>query len=809
MSGYLETVLHTEQLLSEYFIIEGNILSTRTADLYRALDKSRGTHVSLWVMRRPFAPNSPAVRAYISRLSTIQRIEPPVSTVLSYGVDAAGVGFCVFPNLNGFPITTGNIEAAEAERRLTSAAKLIDKLHSNDIVCGDICGNSFWVERTGEIRFIGVMGGSDREFVGDALLPPRDSLNYLAPEQVAGQQPNFATDVFAIGVLGYHLLTSKYPFALPDGTTENGSLIAPLYGEIEPVSRLQVNAPMWADKVFSQALCMLPADRYASAGAVVNAISQIRESAYAAERTPVRLHHEGRLVKKGETLPKVQPAAKKEARAAAPRDTSKLLIKATLVIVAVFMLSFLVFRELLGKRDSQPLVELPDSVRKDSNLGTIVEEISRDGNSAEKEKYYRDLVASDDPLSHDILIQAARGTSDDKERARVEMALLDRGRRLGLRRSVEVVRPWLRSVRGSNLPDSYEATLRALDVTLPMEARNASLRQAYANNPRVILRLTAALGLDTGKFGEYQQVLAQLVGDATGEDLSARSLPAIVLYSTELVASFGDDIIQRKEEIPDHDVPWLLNVLSKRNDIYVRPIASLAVERKLLPPVKQQYLSFIRDREDLPTDILNTLVKAAAGVVAGEDVAPLGSWLDRSAEDILILILGDQFELPVKLEAFDILAGKNFTREPTSTLVKWVRAKYWDDRSKFIEPIGVLSNLPLYSDEEIIAAVASFEPYMKNPVILDSLVSTDEPLLVKTIIEKYPSKIGLGKRILLLGHPDKRMRMLAIKSLTGLNDVAGLKIILDHFEAEKDPEVKQAYRDNFWVVREREEKMRR
>src|SRR5690606_2652707 len=124
-------------------------------------------------------------------------ISPKVTEMIAYGVDAEGTGFAVFPPLDGHPLTGGNVELSESERRFVAAVKLVDALHQNDLVCGDLCESSFWLGRNGEVRFFGVMGVPVGQHGAEAN-PPVGTLPYLAPELIhGGAAPNKACDVFA------------------------------------------------------------------------------------------------------------------------------------------------------------------------------------------------------------------------------------------------------------------------------------------------------------------------------------------------------------------------------------------------------------------------------------------------------------------------------------------------------------------------------------------------------------------------------------------------------------------------------------
>jgi serine/threonine protein kinase len=814
MQSEIETLLHTEEQISAYFDLESKISSTHNADLFKARDRSRGAHMLLWIGRQPLPLNSPAVRSFLKRMSAIKRLDPPVTSLESFGVDSAGLPFCIFPTFDGYAITTGNAEGSEAERRFISCLKLVDRLHAQGLVCGDLCGNSFWVDRRGEVRFIGVLGAVETDALGQKNLPLEEVVQYISPEQNNNGKIDARSDVFALGVLAYKLFSQNYPFDLDRlRQSSEDSKTSEIYA-YNPLNQVMNNPPAWGDQIVSTCLLLDPKDRYSSAGSILSAVYQIRENISASEKTPAKTGRETRPINRSDSkLLKVSKPINtsqvvEEESDKKTNSQSRLFIKAGIVVLTVFVLSFLMFKELFiatNKNESnlESALEFHGQAIKDTGITMPVGDSK--GSGSEKAEYYSKMVMSDDPIYHAVLIKAAQDAQLDEDRMQAETAILDRARRLGLRRSVEVVKPWLRTIKTGALPAGYEPTLRALDKTLPAEARDSALRQAYAGNPRVIMRLTAALALDTDDYEKYQKVLAQLVGDASnGEDLSSRSLLSLLLYHTDLASIFGDDAVQRKEKIPDSDVVWLLSILAQRNDIQVRAIASLAVDRKLLSPIREYFISSIRDREDLPLDILNALVKASTGTLKKEDMSSFGNWYDRHCEGILLAIAADAPDQETRLEAFEIVSAKSFILEPATTLINWIRNNAWDKRTEFAQSIGVLSHMEFYDFEQILKSVSVFEPYLKDQTVMAALLDNKQPQIVKALLQKYMKHVGLGRRLALLEYPDKEVKMMAIASLKSMNDVFGLKIILDHYAKEKDPEIKKLYQETFEVIAEKE-----
>lgn len=741
--------LHTDGAVGDYFVIEGHIMSTRSSDAYKAIDKSRGASVCLWILRHPLARNSDAVLRFLTRLTSIKEMTPPVTDMLSFGVDSAGMAFSVFNGLDGHVIDGGNIETAEGERRFTSALRIMGKLHSNGIVCGDLCNASFWVDRSGDVRFVGAMGSFDAEAAATAMVPPLETLHYVAPEQRTGGGLEPATDVFALGVLGYRLLTKRFPLEGPPGSHLGEFDL----GKVKPISSFMNVPPVWAEEVVFKCLDPRPENRYQSADEVMHAISEIRQRVFAEEKAPVRSRRDPLLVKKEKeaetgvvrSSASITPAKSQTEPAADANETDAVLstrvkVMGGLLIVALCALVAVQQLRRNGPRGGDHKLQQELSVHRsvvgNEQLRQAIDVISEPEVAlSERATELEKIVNSDDPLAHDILVKSAKDAKSAQLRALSEKSIIDRARRLGLVRSAEQVRQWLRTLRQGEMPPSYEAVLQSLDVTLPGEAHNSYLRQAYATNPTMVLRLAAALALDSNKLPDYQAVLAQLIGDAMKfDDAKSHSTLGLILSNPELSVVFGDDVIQRREQIPDDDVLWLLKILANRGDINVRPIASAAVERGILSPLRGTYLSVIRDRGDLPPDVLNSLIRASAGILRVEDIGPLGRWYDVQSEKILLAILADSNDPAVLTEAFDTLSGKSLSSEPGASLVEWVRANNWEKRAEFAHAVGLLSNIDILPPDQIVASLSSFDKFLGDTRVMNTLLETKNSAIVKAQI---------------------------------------------------------------------------
>jgi serine/threonine-protein kinase len=98
---------------------------------------------------------------------------------------------------------------------------------------------------------------------------------YLAPEQLAGEKVDRRTDVFALGIVLYELLTGQRLFSR--GSLAETHLAVAAHADVDPAAMTLVAGPI-AD-VVRRALRRAPADRFASAEAMRAALIEACDSA--------------------------------------------------------------------------------------------------------------------------------------------------------------------------------------------------------------------------------------------------------------------------------------------------------------------------------------------------------------------------------------------------------------------------------------------------------------------------------------------------------------------------------------------------
>jgi tetratricopeptide (TPR) repeat protein/predicted Ser/Thr protein kinase len=157
----------------------------------------------------------------------------------------------------------GKLELNEAARIISQAALALEHAHTNNIIHRDVKPSNIIVDNSGNVKVMDfglARIADDRSKVtqSGALV---GTLGYMSPEQCCGEEIDFQTDIYSLGVVLYEMLTGKDPFAA-DSTPELIHKI--VYEEPLNVRSLNPDLPAESDRIISRAMAKKRGDRYAS-----------------------------------------------------------------------------------------------------------------------------------------------------------------------------------------------------------------------------------------------------------------------------------------------------------------------------------------------------------------------------------------------------------------------------------------------------------------------------------------------------------------------------------------------------------------
>jgi serine/threonine-protein kinase len=220
-----------------------------------------------------------ARRRFLQERQILARLKhPAIARLLDGGVTEGGVPFFVMELVDGKPVTTfceeRQLGPGERLRVFIEICDAVQYAHRNLVVHRDIKPSNVLVDSAGNVKLLdfGIAkllaeGGETAPAQPTRTLLQAMTLEYASPEQVRGDAVTTATDVYALGVLLYELLTGVRPHRTSEGArTELERAIL----DREPPRPSSISSRLRGDldSVVLKALQKQPERRYASADAL-------------------------------------------------------------------------------------------------------------------------------------------------------------------------------------------------------------------------------------------------------------------------------------------------------------------------------------------------------------------------------------------------------------------------------------------------------------------------------------------------------------------------------------------------------------
>lgn len=259
------------------YALDGRLGEGGMGQVYRARHIQLGKPFALKIISPAFALDTAARARFNEEAKLASEISHPnIVSVVDFGEDEQFGAYMVMELVEGEPLIYEGAAPMSVRRVcdiLAQIADALDHIHRRGIVHGDVKADNIMLT----VENADAAGGARRRRIarlldfGLARRPGGDtedvingSPHYLAPERAAGGPPSVAADVYALGILGYLLLTGTLPF--------NGNVVEILMAQInqqaEPMSnRRGEEIDEALETLILRALAKDPAHRHGSAAA--------------------------------------------------------------------------------------------------------------------------------------------------------------------------------------------------------------------------------------------------------------------------------------------------------------------------------------------------------------------------------------------------------------------------------------------------------------------------------------------------------------------------------------------------------------
>lgn len=172
-------------------------------------------------------------------------------------------------------LESGRLPVDEVVRVAEQVLEVLAYLHLNNVVHRDVKPSNLLVDSGGRIRLadLGLARPLDDDRGLTRTLAAVGTPAYMSPEQIRGEAPAPAADLYGLGVTLYQLVTGELPFS---GTSEYDVANKHLTEPVVDPRRLQPGCPAWLAGFILRLLEKSPRDRFAGATSALDALRRRR-----------------------------------------------------------------------------------------------------------------------------------------------------------------------------------------------------------------------------------------------------------------------------------------------------------------------------------------------------------------------------------------------------------------------------------------------------------------------------------------------------------------------------------------------------
>ncbi|MEE2788570.1 MAG: serine/threonine-protein kinase [Myxococcota bacterium] len=267
-------------VFDDKFEVLGEIARGGMGVVYRGTDKSLGRSVAIKVLQQQFNTDSESVARFRREARAMAALDHPnIVPVFAIGHEFE-LHYFVMKFLAGWTVSerlkrirlglSEPFTPDECRTTLIQLCRGLEHAHRRSLIHRDIKPSNIMIAPDGHVTIMDF--GIVKEASDDTLTKTGivfGTPDYMAPEHAQGKPPSPATDLYSLGIVAYEMLTGQQPFT---GSTPFSLVLKHIKEPPPPlIERCPDVNPEFQDIIF-RAIEKDPADRYASAGDMMNAL---------------------------------------------------------------------------------------------------------------------------------------------------------------------------------------------------------------------------------------------------------------------------------------------------------------------------------------------------------------------------------------------------------------------------------------------------------------------------------------------------------------------------------------------------------
>src|SRR5215470_19106010 len=236
--------------------------------VYQARDQELDRTIALKIIRPELASNAGILQRFKQELILSRNVtHKNVVHIFDLG-EAEGTKFITMEFVEGEDLRSvlrhhGKFSARKAVAIVQQVCRALEAAHAEGVIHRDLKPQNIMRDPQG--RIVVMDFGLARSLESDGMTQTGalvGTLEYMSPEQALGEPLDQRSDLFAVGLIFYELLTAKSPYRADTGIA---TLVKRTREAAVPVSEIDHSVPKSLSMVVSRCLERVPKDRYNSA----------------------------------------------------------------------------------------------------------------------------------------------------------------------------------------------------------------------------------------------------------------------------------------------------------------------------------------------------------------------------------------------------------------------------------------------------------------------------------------------------------------------------------------------------------------
>lgn len=255
-------------MIADRYMVVTSLGEGGMADVYLAMDTILNREVAVKVLRGELSEDPVTLLRFLREASAVSKLHHP-NVVEVYDVgEYEGKNFIVMEYIRGrtlkqMILQRGALPKEEAVEIMKQLVSAVNHAHENNIIHRDIKPQNVLVKDDGTVKItdfgIALAHDAIQLTQSDAVL---GSAHYIAPETTKGEVATVQTDIYALGIVFYELLSGTVPFK---GDNPIQVAMKHLREDIPSLRLLNPTIPQSIENIIIKATAKNRSKRYANA----------------------------------------------------------------------------------------------------------------------------------------------------------------------------------------------------------------------------------------------------------------------------------------------------------------------------------------------------------------------------------------------------------------------------------------------------------------------------------------------------------------------------------------------------------------